>query len=341
MKPRVFITGAGGFIGRHSAQEFARRGWRVGALQHRSPMPPEIGALERDGCLETHPGDVTDPASLQEAIGNPPPRAIVHCAGRATDVGRRREFRQTNLDAVEHLVRLCRECEVDRFVFVSTTDVYGIGDFHGEGEEELLPTTAPANPYPEFKIAAEACIRAGLPPDRYSILRPGAVWGPGDPTLTPRIVAFLRASPWIVHFGPWRGRNRWPLAHVRNVAAALYLATVQPEAAGTAINVLDSETTTVEEWYRLLADIYLPGKRCRGVVLPLWLGLAFGRAVSGISTFLNLRRPFLDPSCYAVRSVSANLDFSNARMLELFQRARLTPVSREQGLQELRRSIEH
>lgn len=336
MSPTAFITGACGFIGRYAALEFARQGWQVVALAHRSALPPELAALQARGCLRVVRGDVTEPASLRPAFIGTPLAAVVHCAGRASDVGWRREFRRTNLGAVEALVGLCRESGAGRLVFVSTTDVYGLRDFHGESEDELAFDPAPRNPYPRYKIAAEKHIRTNLPPERYAIIRPAAVWGPGDPTLTPRIVAFLRTSPWIIHFGPWRGRNRWPLAHVRTVAAALYLAATRPEAAGRAVQVLDSERTTVDEWYRLLAGIYLPGKSFRSVSLPRWTGAACGRVISAVSDALNLQRPFADPSYYALQSVSADLDFSNRRLLDLLAAAGSRPVTRDQGLQELR-----
>ena len=122
---------------------------------------------------------------------------------------------------------------------------------------------------------------------------------------------------------------------MRNVATALYLAATLPDA-GTAINVLDSEVTTVDAFYRLLAELYLPGKRFRTVTLPRWVGLAPGAVISGISTLGNRAHPLTDPSLYALYTISSNLDFSNRRLLSLFAHAGLHPVTREEGIAELR-----
>ena len=111
-----------------------------------------------------------------------------------------------------------------RFVFVSTTDVYGMRDFHGETEDELAFDPRPRNPYPKYKILAEKWMATNLPKDRYSIVRPAAVWGEDDPSMTKRVRDFLAWSPYIVHFGKWKGRNRWPKVHVDTVAKANYLA---------------------------------------------------------------------------------------------------------------------
>lgn len=338
---RVFITGAAGFIGGYAVHEFVEQGWHVFALVHKR-ISPDLEKLAAAGSVTILRGDITDFDSLKTTLQSlletqdVKLAAIVHCAGRASDVGRRQAFRRTNYESVKHLVQITKDFAVGRFVFVSTTDVYGLRDFDNEGEQDLPLCAEATNPYPESKIAAEKWIRRTLSPERFAIVRPAAVWGVGDPTLTPRIVQFLRRSPWIVHFGKWRGQNRWPLAHVRNVAAALFVAATAPDAAGKAINVLDNETTTIDEFYRILGSIYLPEKVLRSITLPLWIGQGFGSMVSGLSNWLNCEHPFADPSLYALHSVSSNLDFSNARFLKLLAQAGRSVVSRDEGIRELR-----
>jgi nucleoside-diphosphate-sugar epimerase len=333
----AFVTGAGGFIGGYVVREFAARGWRVLAGVHKS-VPDTLLGLTQERAVSIVRTDVTDRRSLAALARVGPIDAIVHCAGRASDVGRRSEFRRLNYESVQNLGQLALEREVARLVFVSTTDVYGLRDFNGEAEDELPLRAFPRNPYPEFKIRAEQWLREALPAERHVIIRPAQVWGAGDTTLTPRIVGFLRKSPWIVHFGKWRGTNRWPLAHVRNVAAACCLAATDPAVAGQAINVLDDERTSMDEWYRLVADLYLPGKAFRRLVLPMAAGRLLGGIVSGISNTLNLAHPFADPSFYAVFAVSSNLDFSSERYRAMLARAGARRVSREDGLAELRKA---
>ncbi|MCE5197988.1 MAG: NAD(P)-dependent oxidoreductase [Armatimonadota bacterium] len=337
----AFITGAAGFIGGYAVREFVEQGWHVFALVHRKTSAV-LDELAASGSVTIVQGDLSDFAELERDLREQLESrgvmldAIVHCAGRASDVGRRDEFRRTNFESVQNLSGIVEHLDVGQFVFVSTTDVYGLRNFNGESEDELPLQDNIRNPYPEFKIAAEEWILKTLPPERYSIIRPTAVWGVGDPTLTPRIVSFLKSSPWIIHFGKWQGSNRWPLAHVRNVATAIYLAATLQEAAGSAVNVLDSEITTIEEFYRIVASVYLPEKRLRSVTLPMWIGKAFGTVVSSISNTLNLDHPFTDPSLYALYSVASNLDFSNERFLHLLKRGNRRIVSRDEGVDELR-----
>jgi len=317
---RVLVTGAAGFIGRHVAAAFVERGWRVFGLLHRAP--PVFEATDGGpGTLTYLRGDATQLESLRAVLREcgEPPDAIVHCAGRASDVGWRREFRRANYESVCHLVLLVQELGIGRLVFVSTTDVYGLRDFNGQQEDDMPLALRSRNPYPYYKIRAERQIRESLPPERYVLLRPAQVWGPGDETITPRVVAFLRHSPAIVHFGRWRGRNRCPLVHVGTVALAAVLAAHRPEVAGQALNVIDDERVSVDAFYRKVAAEFLPGKRFRTVALPYWIGWLLAAPVTAISNLLNLRHPFADPSLYALRTVSHNLEFGNERLRALLQ----------------------
>ncbi len=340
----VLVTGAAGFIGFWIVEEFVARSWRVLALVHRNREARWQRHVQAGGGGSVMPvvSDITDADRLREdlraAVSLSPASidVVVHAAGRASDVGRQEEFRRLNLDGTRNVGSLALELGVQRFVFISTTDVYGIRDFHGEAEDQLPLGMTVRNPYPEFKILAEEWIRDTLPPHRYAILRPGAVWGPGDTTLTPRMLNFLKASPAIVHFGPWRGTNRWPLAHVKNVATAAYLAATHPDAAGQAFNVLDPEHTSLDRFYRLLAQAFLPNRRFRTLHLPAWMAKGMGWGVSALSNVLNLNQPFADPSFYAAHHVSSNLDLSTARLEALFHAAGRDFVTLEDGMQELR-----
>lgn len=341
--PRVLITGGAGFIGGYVVEEFAAAGWHVIALIHRHTSD-RLRELADEGRATLVQGDAADPAItdavLVPALARKTPAAIVHCAGRASDVGWRREFRRSHLDALCHLAALAKRFEVDCLTFVSTTDVYGLGDFHGEAEDELPLRNNTGNPYPEYKIRAERHLTEQLPPGRWATIRPAAVWGLGDQTLMPRLVDFLRWSPAVIYFGHWRGANRWPLAHVRNVAAAVYLATTTHQFRGQAVNVLDDEMTTVAEFQRIVAELSFPGRRFAEICIPEALAWPAAAAVTALSNLLNLDRPVADPSLYALRTINSHLDFSNRRLHVLLEGAGRRLVTRDEGVTELREPAE-
>lgn len=308
----VLVTGAGGYIGSNAAEYFVRAGYRVVGTVRRN-------VAERFSRLgvTTITADLTDDGCLPRLFAEKPDY-VVHVAARASDVGREEWFREANYEAVKRLASASLAHGVKRFVYLSTSDVYGLHDFHGETEDELQFDESAKNPYPKYKILSEKWLAANMPRDRFSCVRPCVVYGRGDTSITPRTVAYLKNSPLVFHFGKWRGRNRWPLAHVDNVCRTLHAAMILPEAGGKGVTVLDSRRTTLREYYRDIADEFLGGKRLRECALPMWLV----RPAAWLSTALSRNRdhPVFDPTLYALDTVAHNLDFSNRRMCEWLRR---------------------
>ena len=304
----ILLTGAGGYVGSNAAEYFVRAGYRVvGTVRGRA-----ADRLVKSGA-QIRKADLTD-ADATAALFDGPVDYIVHVAALASDVGRDEWFRAANYDMVRRLAGLAMERGVRRFVYLSTADVYGLHDFNGESESELAFDEKAKNPYPKYKILSEKWLAANLPSGRFSCVRPCVVYGCGDTSITPRTVAYLRNSPFVFHFGRWRGANRWPLAHVANVCQSLHAAMVLPEAGGQGVTVLDSRRVTLSEYYREIAAEFLPGKRLRELPVPM----AAIRPVAALSSALSRRRPLFDPTLYSLDTVSHNLDFSNRRMLSWF-----------------------
>lgn len=327
---RILVTGAAGFIGSGCAREFGRRGVEVVALVHRRRPAGLDGATVVQGSITQGEG----PWDALAQLG--PFDAAVHCAGRATDLGRFPQFRQLNVQGVVNLIQAMPRLGVARLVHVSSTDVYGLKDF-SDADESTPLARRPGNPYPRSKIMAEQAVRSMLPPERYVILRPGAVWGEGDRSILPRVVDYLGHCSSVLHFGRWRGQNRWPLAHVRNVAMAAYLGACCDEAAGETYNVVDAEHTTVDQFYRLIIERFLPDRS--GVpskTLPYWVGWLAGGAGTFLSNLLHRDRPLFDPTLYSLRSVSCNLDFNGEKLRRLAAAHGEEFVTREAGLAQLR-----
>jgi len=329
---RVLITGAAGFIGQAVAGEFVARGAEVIALVHRTRPAGPQGVQLVHAALDDRNALVRALAPLG------PVDAIVNCAGRATDVGGDELFRRANYQGVLNLIECLAPAglPIGRLVQISTTDVYGLRDFRGADEGTVLRDTV-CNPYPKYKILAEKAIVRRLPPRRWVILRPAAVWGPGDKSILPRVLNYLWQSSSLIHFGKWAGRNRWPLAHVHNVARAAWLAARCDETLGQAYNVLDPDFTTVDEFYRLLIAAGLAGDPLSGpppktVALPFLVGWLIGHASSLLSLWLGRDRPLFEPSLYGLYTASCNLDFSSRKLQDLFARHGERFVDRAAGL---------
>lgn len=299
----VLVTGAGGFIGLNVVKMYSKYGWRVLALVH-NRIPNELYNINN---VEVIKGDVTNKEFMSQFKSKV--NVVAHVAGLAKDIGEDSTFRKLNFEPIKYL----SELPTDKIVYVSSSDVYGIKDFINADESTPL-IEYPKNPYPKYKIISEIWLRENC--SNYVIIRPAAVWGEGDLTLESRVIDFLKSSPFIVHFGKWKGKCRWPLANVKNVAKTIVAVSETDKFNGEAITIIDPEKTTIDEYYRKIARENFPTKTFKNLYLPLWIGKLIGLISTTLSNILKLRDPIFDPTFYAVHHVSSNLDFSSNKMLE-------------------------
>jgi len=165
------------------------------------------------------------------------------------------------------------------------------------------------------------------------------VWGPGDTTLMPRIVRFLRSTPFIIHFGKWKGKNVWHLAYINNVTRMVYAAATAEEALGEVYNVADKERTSIDDYYRMLMSVFMPEKKVRSITLPYWSGEILGLASSTLSKLLNRKHPLFDPSLYGLHHVSHNIEFSHEKSEALLRRHGLNLVGHNSALRKLKKCL--
>lgn len=146
----VALTGATGFVGRHLIERLRTSGHAVRALSRRGPVE---GAVTVDG-------DLGDAAAL-EALTRGAAR-VVHLAGLVKSPDKS-SFAAVNVEGTERLARAMAK---------------------GAGELLLVSSLAARHPevsaYARSKRAAEDAARAILGAERVAILRPPAVYGPGD-----------------------------------------------------------------------------------------------------------------------------------------------------------------
>jgi len=171
MSGTVFVTGAGGFIGRALlARLRSRPEWRVKALYRTAPAESEAG-------VEPVAGDLLSPAAWRGALAGVD--TVIHLAaltGRAAPA----EYERANVAATRNLLEACKQAGVRRFLHVSTIAA-------GYADKSYYP-------YAETKARAEALVReSGLD---YAIIRPTLVLGASSPIwLTLNKIAGLPVIP--------------------------------------------------------------------------------------------------------------------------------------------------
>jgi nucleoside-diphosphate-sugar epimerase len=232
---RTLVTGAAGFLGRHTVAELARRGHDVVAVvRPGTPLPaalerPEVDVLRAD--LRRPPADLWSELAASDAV--------VHLAAGMSGSPRAR-FDSTVL-ATERLLHAIKEQEWGgRLVHVSTCAVYPFRQLPaGAVIDERTPVDwgfARRDEYAWTKGWQERVVHELLDelPCEITIVRPGAVHGPGR-TFQGRLGRRVGARVLLL-FG---GRGRMPLVQVDNVAALLAECTEHPRAAGETFNAID------------------------------------------------------------------------------------------------------
>lgn len=151
---KALITGGAGFIGSHLAQALCRRGAQVVVLDDLSSGGPQNLAWRSAGDdLEHVAGDARDEALLAKLVAGCD--WVFHQAAVASvpqSVQQPLETNQTNLDATLKLLIAARDAGVRRFLFASSSAIYGESEVMSK--HESLPTQ-PITPYGLQKYASE------------------------------------------------------------------------------------------------------------------------------------------------------------------------------------------
>lgn len=277
---RVAVTGASGFVGGAIHRGLEERGHEVIGLSRRGP-------------------DIVWDIALGPLPNAPPVDAVVHCAALVRDARMQPGFTSVNVEGTRNVLQSFPDA---RIIHMSSASVYDPWVSHEQVREDAPPPSRWLNGYGESKRAAEEIV-VRLRPDA-AILRPHAVYGPGDTTLLPRI---LRARIGRRQLAVGDGRNRLTLTAIANLVDAVQAALLCPGAAGP-FNIGDSDTPAVAEVLQaLLAGLGLP-------VAITWIPRSVAwRAAIVCERFAAWREPWL--SRYAVNQMSLDctLDLDRAR----------------------------
>ena len=223
---RIGVTGASGFVGSWIARELAARGHDVHAFGRR---PAGALPVEVPNYLQW---DITSRRAM------PRVDAVVHCAAHVGHWGADAPYHAVNVEGTRNVLAAFPTAEP--FVYVSTSSVYD--PRHGGSVTE---TTAAGGPgltaYARTKVEGERVVATSG--RRAVILRPHVVYGPGDTTLLPRLLAARRRGMLVV---PGNGRNRISVTHVLNLSHAVERSLLSAGAEGV-FNIADAECPSVDE----------------------------------------------------------------------------------------------
>ena len=223
---RIAVTGASGFAGSWIARELAARGHEVHAFGRRAAADL---AVEVPNYLQW---DITSRRMGTEVD------AVVHCAAHVGHWGADTPYRAVNVEGTRNVLAAFPSAEP--FIYVSTSSVYAPGHGGTVTENSAVGGTG-LTAYARTKAEGEGVVATSG--RRAVILRPHVVYGPGDATLLPRLLAARRMGMLVV---PGDGRNRISVTHVLNLAHAVERALLSAGGEGV-FNIADTECPSIDE----------------------------------------------------------------------------------------------
>lgn len=244
---RILVTGGAGFLGRHLVRHLVDRDHRVRVVDLE---PFEDDRFEGDP-VEFMRADVADEERMLEACRDVD--VVVHAAA-ALPIQPEDEIHRTDYQGTRRTARAASEQGVDRFVYISTTAVYGIPDEHPI--DETFPLN-PLGPYGEAKARAERACREH-DDMLVSVLRPKTFVGPERLGVMEVLFDWIRRGKRIYVLGD--GTNPYQLLDVEDLCGAIWLACTHPDAAGT-FNVGATEFTTLNQDVRPVLEAADSGAR--------------------------------------------------------------------------------
>ncbi|MFA5260098.1 MAG: SDR family oxidoreductase [Candidatus Omnitrophota bacterium] len=172
----ILVTGGAGYVGAVLVPKLLARGYNVKVIDWYIYGEDVLRSVEGHPGLTQIKGDIRDQALLEREM--PGTDAIIHLACISNDPSYELNpalGKSVNYDAFLPLVRIAKDAKVRRFVFASSSSVYGIKD---EPEvTEVLPLK-PLTDYSRYKALCEEILLKEQREDfTVLILRPATVCG--------------------------------------------------------------------------------------------------------------------------------------------------------------------
>ena len=317
----ALVTGATGFIGSRLTERLVSEGVQVKALVRSLQKGQRLAQLG----AELVPGDITDPASLRQAVINC--QVIFHAAAWVSELGHKDEIRAVNVGGTQNVVDTAIAANnIERFVHLSSCAVYGsIQQFN---IDEHTPTRLSGNLYADSKAAAEEIVfkayqAHGLP---VVLARPSQVYGPGSRQFTIRPVEVIKAGKMVLVDG---GRHLCKPIYIDNLIDGLILCAQVEDAIGEAINLTDDAPVPWRDFFGAYGRMFNIDHFPSAPYALAWLIAYFNEAkvaLKGQKTGLNRS---------AIKALRSSNSFSNQKAQTLL--GWKPKINLQEGMQQIER----
>jgi len=321
---KIFITGGSGFVGQNIIPILIANGYEVHALARSNKSAKLVSKLGAKPIKD----DLTD---LSETTKESLEQCdyVLHSAALMDFTYDPKPFYELNVKATQNLLRLSREANIEKFVYISAAPVVPGSPIINLTEEKAgkeLPTAL----YPKTKAIGEQEVLAANTKTFQTIsLRPPAIWGP-DNHHYDDLLENVKNGKWR-----WIGGGNQILStiHVKNLGNAI-LASFNSKIGGQAFFVTDGERRSMKSFFKSIlgAQGLNPGDK----VLPLWIASIVANSIELVWKTLNLKsRPPVAPLMIRLMGKEFSVSDEKARKELNYKNA----ISIDKGIEELRKTV--
>ena len=220
---RVLVTGGAGYVGAVLVPKLLEAGYKVSVLDLYLYGEDVLKECRGNPGLREVKGDIRDPTAVALALEGCD--AVIHLACISNDPSFELNpdlGRSINLDAFVPLVRAAKRADVKRFIYASSSSVYGIKE--GVEVTEDLPLD-PLTDYSKFKAECEVLLEKERAPGFVTVtIRPATVCGYSPRQRLDVVVNILTNLGWnkgeVSVFG---GAQLRPNIHIEDMTDAYLL----------------------------------------------------------------------------------------------------------------------
>ena len=248
---RYLVTGGSGFLGINMIRYLLERGHEVTSLDIAEFAYPEKNRVRIIS------GDIRNSNDTTYAMEDV--EYVIHCAA-ALPLYKKEDIFSTNIYGTRNLLETASKMNVERFIHISSTAVYGIPDHHPIYENDRLEGVGH---YGQTKIDAEnICLEYRKKGLCIPIIRPKSFIGPE------RLGVFALLYDWAKDGKSFpmigNGKNRYQLLDVEDLCDAIYItATLEKSIANDTFNIGAKEFKTMQEDFESVLEIAGFGKKVK------------------------------------------------------------------------------
>ena len=266
----ILVTGAAGFIGSHVCTQLLDKGYRVVGIDNLNDYyAVSIKKKNRDRCMK-HPSfvfyhaDILDHAILERIFSTEKPARIIHLAARAgvrPSLQNPQLYADVNIRGTLNLLDCARRFGISRFVFGSSSSVYGLNTKVPFSEDDAV--LKPASQYSVSKRAGElyCSVYHHLYGLSIACLRFFTVYGPaGRPDMAPyKFTKLISRDEPLEMFGD--GSTQRDYTYVSDIVAGVIAAVEHPSLGFEIINLGNSHQVSLNTFITITESAV--GKKAR------------------------------------------------------------------------------